>query len=66
MVGGPDDRPYGHVAPGLFTGLVETIAEELRVQIAIGRLGADDGVRRTAALIADALIQSFEIEQRPR
>jgi hypothetical protein len=58
--------PNGMVPQATFDRLVNTIAEELQVQIDVHRLEDPNGVRETAELIADMVIRRFEISARSR
>ncbi len=56
----------GRLAQVTFDRLVQTIAEELGVQVQIRRLENPDGVEATARLIADMIARRFEVKDRPR
>jgi hypothetical protein len=49
-----------------FPSLVEVIAEELRARLAIGDpTETAEGISRLAELVADSLLDAFEVKQRP-
>jgi hypothetical protein len=59
-----EQDPFSPEERSLFDLLAEIVHEELRVQIMMGRLERDDGERRTAVLIADAVWTAFELKER--
>jgi hypothetical protein len=60
-----EDDPLSADDRRLFNELEDVITEELQVQVSIGRLEGEDGVRTTAGLIADVVWSSFELRPRP-